>query len=52
MPGELYVAIDLLQPLNQDLLLPINRGQILESEKQELVEKLVGFLAIDPRYLR
>lgn len=52
VPGELYLAIDLLQPLNQDILLPTSRGEILESEKKELVEKLVDFLAIDASFLR
>lgn len=44
--GEIFVAIDLLQPLNYDLFLAQHRGQITEYEKQKIREKLRAFLAI------
>lgn len=45
--GAIHIGIDLLQPLNYDMFLPQSRGQILEKEKDEVIEKLKKFLAIE-----
>ncbi|MFT7121898.1 MAG: hypothetical protein ACJAZ9_002086 [Neolewinella sp.] len=45
--GAIHIGIDLLQPLNYDMFLPQSRGQILEKEKSEVIEKLKKFLAIE-----
>ena len=44
--GEIHVGIDLLQPINYDMLMSHSRGEILEFEKDELREKLRTFLAL------
>lgn len=44
--GEIFVAIDLLQPLIYDIFLPVHRGRILSHEEDEIKEKLRSFLAI------
>ncbi|MEO0732463.1 MAG: hypothetical protein AAFZ52_06485 [Bacteroidota bacterium] len=49
LPSDYSMAIDLMQPLPEEMLVPHSQGEILESEKDELERFINAFLPFQER---